>query len=1069
MPTEVDLKLGLNLEIGSVPVALDVEIDSQSAQTTYTFDGCVQNAVIPLGEFIGYVGQQFGVDVQLPPELNLHAEIDYLVGQVIYTKPTTGNPTTELGAAGKFELSVYDDTYSFTFYADTVISSPAPATGNPYVIGASIDLDLDFAKLPLVGVIPGFNDLTLTNVGFSYTKEAAGADKPVEFHIPQVSTSDNPLYTRQDPSAPNKTNYSIDSKGNKQTFNLTKGGFALTAGFTKKSTGEALNNFALPMALPPTTPPPVNPPPAPFYNGNTSPPGGSVHWININKTFGPVDLKKIGLNYSQGEATFGFSAGFALGGFSLGVEGMTITFPLPLPGMPAGNTVSFDIQGLSMDIKEGNLEIGGAFLKVEEDGVSSYYGEAVLQVATFGFKALGGYTPAHDAPDPNHQGKTLHIPPSFFLYANINVPLGGPPYLFVNGLAGGFGINNELVLPTLEQLPTYILLPHNAPAESGSAQSTVTSVLPQLQKYFLDMPGEYWLAAGVQVSSFEMINVFALVTVSFGVDFQIALLGNASMSFPTGDPAPIAYVEIDVMASYSQSSGLLAVAGVLSPASYIFGPFCQLTGGFAFYIWFGGPHQDDFVVTLGGYHPAFKKPDYYPTVPRLGINFSLGPIHVTGGSYFALTPAMFMAGGSMSATWSIPAIKAWFTMGVDFLIAWAPFHYEADIYASIGVSADLGLFTINLHIGADVYLWGPAFGGRADVDLDVISFTIHFGAEASTPPPIGWQDFRTSFLPADTGSSQSTNRSRRMLAAAAAASPAETNIVKASVPSGLLGSGVEGFNWIVDPDQFVIVVNSTIPVNQPKWVNSEGQTVDVSDDVSAYNATPVDVENGPYLKLGTKQATYSATQVWNPDLSIRPMKQDNVQSVLTLQVSKRAASDPPGTYSQPINTLSIQPQTASSNAAMWLKNPDKPSPNDPALVPFSLTGFQLSPIPRNPSSVNNVPLIQLLFQKGNEAYYSFGSAAVDTRYQVTATLPTPDQLTIKVSGQAAETLENDNYILSSLEDKWVVSQRAAILDDLNTNGFTTYTPQDVNLSILATQTALTDWPQVLLLGDDLAA
>ena len=148
MPTEVDLKLGLNLEIGSVPVALDVEIDSQSAQTTYTFDGCVQNAVIPLGEFIGYVGQQFGVDVQLPPELNLHAEIDYLVGQVIYTKPTTGNPTTELGAAGKFELSVYDDTYSFTFYADTVISSPAPATGNPYVIGASIDLDATLEACP---------------------------------------------------------------------------------------------------------------------------------------------------------------------------------------------------------------------------------------------------------------------------------------------------------------------------------------------------------------------------------------------------------------------------------------------------------------------------------------------------------------------------------------------------------------------------------------------------------------------------------------------------------------------------------------------------------------------------------------------------------------------------------------------------------------------------------------------------------------------------------------------------------------------------------------------------------
>ena len=56
--TTVDLKIGLNLEIGSVPVSLDAEYDQEEKKTVYTFDGCVQTAEINLGTFISYVGQQ---------------------------------------------------------------------------------------------------------------------------------------------------------------------------------------------------------------------------------------------------------------------------------------------------------------------------------------------------------------------------------------------------------------------------------------------------------------------------------------------------------------------------------------------------------------------------------------------------------------------------------------------------------------------------------------------------------------------------------------------------------------------------------------------------------------------------------------------------------------------------------------------------------------------------------------------------------------------------------------------------------------------------------------------------
>ena len=57
--------------------------------------------------------------------------------------------------------------------------------------------------------------------------------------------------------------------------------------------------------------------------------------------------------------------------------------------------------------------------------------------------------------------------------------------------------------------------------------------------------------------------------------------------------------------------------------SYVLAPDCRLTGGFALCFWFKPhPRAGDFVVSLGGYHPAFNAPPHYPAVPRLGVAWS---------------------------------------------------------------------------------------------------------------------------------------------------------------------------------------------------------------------------------------------------------------------------------------------------------------------------------------------------------------------------------------------------------------------------------------------------------------
>lgn len=1052
--TNVDLTVGINLQIGSVPVALNATVNSEADQTTYTFDGCVQDAVINIGDFMSYIGQQFGLDVQLPQELNLQAGIDYIAGQIIYTVPKAGDKTTELGVAAKFDLEYTSggttESVTLTFYADTIINSGT--SDRTYVVGAAIETDLKFANLPLIGSIPILNQYTLKHLGFSYTNADPSDGEPVSFNIPKVDIAANPLYTRSDPDAKNSKSYSLDTTDKGTTFNLSQKGFAFTAGLMKEGSEDAEHNFELPMSLPPAA---STDAPAKFNPSPTSTPATPVHWININKTFGPVDLQKIGLNYANGEATFGLSAGFSLGAFAMDLQGLSITFPLPLPGMPAGNSVSFDLEGMGMNFEKGGLTIGGAFLKSVQNNITNYYGEVMVQAGQFGFRALGGYAPA--------QGSN---PSSFFLYANINGPLGGPPFLYVTGIAFGFGINRTLILPTIDTLPGYLLLPHNAPEEESSPAETIASVMPQMAAIFQNAPGQYWVAAGIQFTSFEMVQAFALLTVSFGVETQIGILGTASVTLPKGAATPLAYIEIDLVASFTPSSGLLAIAGVISPSSYVWGGFVKLSGGFAFYTWFSGDNSGDFVVTIGGYHPSYNKPPQYPAVPRMTMSFGLGPFQASGTAYLALTPAMFMAGMQFTATWSAGPISAWFSSGVDFLVTWAPFTYRADAYVNVGCSVDLGLFTVHAHIGANLQVWGPSFGGQAEVDLDVCSFTISFGSSQSEPAPISWQNLEQHFLPPPVTKKLPENSKLKLLGAA---DPTTTANVTASVGVGLQSTDAvsqdgEHWDWIIDPNQFMITTALKIPANQANWMNGPTAMSAIPNNFSQYSLAPENTATLPGLALAPGMQSLPSGQMWEPTLHVKPMDVSNAQCIHNVQLCKRANGDAVGVFSEYLTTVAISPMRDGSASALWSDPSQQLSPNSGTVISNTLLGFSIMPLQRNPDTVNNVPLIQLIYTQGNVVNFSFTAQQPDSRYTAQSTIDSSENLNISLSGASTQLFINSGYVLSSLINPWVQTQRNSVLNDLVANGFSTHPPAQVNLQAMGTTEALTDWPMVGLLG-----
>ena len=92
-----------------------------------------------------------------------------------------------------------------------------------------------------------------------------------------------------------------------------------------------------------------------------------------------------------------------------------------------------------------------------------------------------------------------------------------------------------------------------------------------------------------------------------------------------------------------------------------------------------------------------------------------------------------MAGGKLSAVYQSSGVRVWFIVYADFLLSWKPFYYSIDIGISLGIEVDLGATSLNIHMGAQLQLWGPEFAGLVQIDLTVILITVRFGQSRRHP------------------------------------------------------------------------------------------------------------------------------------------------------------------------------------------------------------------------------------------------------------------------------------------------------------------------------------------------
>ena len=652
--------------------------------------------------------------------------------------------------------------------------------------------------------------------------------------------------------------------------------------------------------------------------------------LPVQRALGPLQCQRIGLGWVQKDKFLSllFDGGIHLEVLSVDLYGLSVGIPIGSPG--DFSKYSLDLDGMGLMLKAGQVELSGAFVKLPPDSKSTpprtypeYNGMVLIKAGTFSITAVGTYAYIKE----NDDGYA-----SMFIFGALEGKLGGPAFFYVTGLAAGFGYNRGLKLPDMDGVADFPLVA--AASDPKKLGGLPPNPIKALEKFGPAVPavrGNYWLAAGVRFTSFDLVNTTALLVVQFGQELEIALLGVSKITLPPpsasgGEPkVKWAYAELAMQVKLLPEKGVFSATAVLTPNSYVLDPACKLTGGFAFYVWFG-KHENagQFVLTLGGYHPDFTPPPHFPKVPRLGFNWPLpGNVTISGEAYFALTPSAVMAGAGLQVLYSSGNLRAWFKAQMDALVSWAPFHYRLDIAISIGASYRLNLLfvttTIKVELGASLSIWGPPMGGRVHINWYIISFTVSFGAhESKEPEKLKWSNadgtgFAQTLLPHKT---PKTLKSHSPMLTAGA--DEETGVFTITANDGKADTfqrdGKEV--WIVRANHFVFSALTTFPTTEV--------------DVKRTGSTPA-------AQYKPKDACPGADYT---NVYVRPMAAEVTASVFEITMTEKATDNTDKPYDL-LSVFDFKFNCQSVPAAKWGKPvaPGQP-PEMNELLPKRLMGLE---------------------------------------------------------------------------------------------------------------------------------
>ena len=434
-----------------------------------------------------------------------------------------------------------------------------------------------------------------------------------------------------------------------------------------------------------------------------------------------VDSMHLGLQASETGilAECSASAGLSLGPVNIVIDRMGLLLNLTFPDQGANlGVLNADLgfkppSGLGIAIDAG-VVTGGGFLSFDPAN-SQYSGAASLSIEGIGVSAFGL---VQTQPEVNF---LLLIATTF------PVPIELGMGFLLEGVGGLAGINRSLALDALETAvwkgtAKDILFPSKPIASADS-------ILNELNALFPPAGGRYLFGPTLEIVWGEPALIVAQVGVIIELPdpVRIALIGNATAQFPPEKPLVLLKVNfaggLDFGASRFFFDASLTGSRI---ESY------PLTGDLSVRSTWAEPKN--FALAVGGFNPHFQPPAGFPTLTRVSLDISDGPLHLHLAAYLAITTNTFQVGASVDLKASVCDCGVAGHFAFDALFTKNPFSFGVALDASASITAAGETFA-SVHVQGT--LSGPApwhATGSASISLLFFSIGVSFDRTWGSPP-----------------------------------------------------------------------------------------------------------------------------------------------------------------------------------------------------------------------------------------------------------------------------------------------------------------------------------------------
>lgn len=460
--------------------------------------------------------------------------------------------------------------------------------------------------------------------------------------------------------------------------------------------------------------------------------------IPIGKVVGPITVDHltlaIELGTDEASASLGVTASAILGPLQLAVDNVGVIIELAPPDAPgaiarvgdrslAVGFKSPDGIGIGLDV--AGVISGGGYLDVDAER-GEYAGVFDASLLGVGITAIGLIAT-----------RLPEAPGAWSMFVALSATFQGLQLGFgftLSGVGGLIGTHRGLDVDALGDgvrsgALEGLLFPDDPIADAPRILADIGAIFPPA-------PGQFVLGPIVKIGwgTPNLVQLDLGVVLQLPNPLTVTLLGALSLALPTEDAA-IVELHADVAGTLDLTAGTLAIDAAIRDSRIL---NLELGGAMAVRASF----LDDptFLISFGGFHPAFRPPAGMPSLPRLSVALDAGSLlQVQLSGYLALTANTLQFGAALSIWAAEAGFTAEGSTSFDALIQFSPFSFMVDLGIRLAISAGSADL---LAASLSGRLTGPNpwhVTGEASFKILLVKTTLQveatIGRKATEPPP----------------------------------------------------------------------------------------------------------------------------------------------------------------------------------------------------------------------------------------------------------------------------------------------------------------------------------------------